>query len=260
MRYSKLVVGVTFFVVAFSFLSQYSLYEELLAVGTFSNTENCETRLVTSCYNFTPFSEDFIFSYESVAYFYNSVYTTVLFLGGAIGFLGGLGLWLLIRGRKIKKKLDTIMSNYIRQAYLVNFETVMPKGKTKQQKFFNIALTVFPELKEKYDMTRKKGKKYEYDKKKKIGKYYFDLLFDTSEGKTGVMFFESLTFEELKKFIDNVKTHFDHEGDRIICVSKKYDEFFETKEFEDRLNKKNRQFNLDLILEEELGYSILWID
>jgi len=259
--YSGWVIGITILFLGLAVIANYNIFQEFWSYGDFKTIEGCEeVDPIDTCYEFIPFSEDFEFSNEAMAYLYDRLFSTVLVLGGMIGVLGSLGIWLVIRGRRIKHKIDDLMSDYIRQSYLVNFETVTPKGETKQEKFFNIALTVFPELKEKYDQKTKKGKEYKYDVDKKLGKYVFDLILDTTEGKIGVKFFDKLTFKELEKVIKKSRKYFDDDGDRIICIAKEYEKFFEQEEFEEKIDDIHRQFNLDLILEEDLGYSIVWID
>ena len=47
---------------------------------------------------------------------------------------------------------------------------------------------------------------------------------------------------------------------RIIYLADEYDSFFETGDFISKMKETKRKFKLDLIKENNLGYSTIWID
>ena len=85
------------------------------------------------------------------------------------------------------------------------------------------------------------------------------------------MFFDKLTYEELKKFTKKVSSEFKEVDDRIICIAKEFgDEFHpeenvteddaEWDEQEKRMDELSVEGHVDLIKEDKSGYSIMWID
>ena len=47
---------------------------------------------------------------------------------------------------------------------------------------------------------------------------------------------------------------------RIIYLADEYDSFFETDDFVSKMTETKRKFKLDLIKENNLGFSTIWID
>ena len=47
---------------------------------------------------------------------------------------------------------------------------------------------------------------------------------------------------------------------RIIYLADEYDSFFESDDFISKMKETKRKFKLDLIKEDNLGYSTIWID
>ena len=141
----------------------------------------------------------------------------------------------------------------------MNFEMTVPIGKTRAAKFFNMAVNVFPELKAKYEKTSRKGKKFNYEKKYKMGKHEFDMFLNTSNGDIYVKFFKELTFDQLEEVANEVGKEAS-EKDRLICIANSYDVKFDDKKFEEKMDEIDRKFNLDIIKEDEKGYSMIWID
>ena len=58
----------------------------------------------------------------------------------------------------------------------------------------------------------------------------------------------------------NVEKLFGSDIMRIIYLADKYDPFFETDDFISKMKETKRKFKLDLIKEDNLGYSTIWID
>jgi uncharacterized protein YnzC (UPF0291/DUF896 family) len=96
---------------------------------------------------FIPYSKE-IFSAEGVV----TLYVTQLWLmygnGVVIALLSFLFIWVTYRGKAHTKEFESIERQFIRQSYLVNFETSVPEGETRVEKILNEAIHVFPPLKE----------------------------------------------------------------------------------------------------------------
>jgi len=171
-----------------------------------------------------------------------------------------MALWLVFRGRAINNELKELKSQYIRQSYFMHFGMYVPQGKTKAAKFFNMAVDVFPELKVKYEQAKKSGKKYDYEKKFKIkGKYELDMMLPTTNGDIYVKFFEKLGFEDLNEAVKKVGSELT-EKDRLICIANSFEMKFDGENLKEKMNEVDREFSLDLIQEDEKGYTMIWID
>lgn len=256
-RYSSWVVVLVLFLSYLVIDSQYDVFDEINKYGTIKDTDDCQVNEV--CYVFTPFSDDFTFTEESITMMYSRAYDVVEATVGIITISAGLGIWLVLKGRAVNNELKELKSQYIRQSYFMNFEMSVPQGNTRAAKFFNTALNVFPELKSKYEQTKKKGKKYNYEKKFKIGKYELDMMLPTTSGDIYVKFFEKLGFEDLKEAAKKVGGEF-NENDRLICIANRFEMKFDDKNFEEKMDEIDRKFRLDLIQEDEKGYTVIWID
>ena len=174
----------------------------------------------------------------------------------------GLLLFQSAWGRKEKKRLSKLTSEFIRKKYILNFEIALPHGETSQERILNQALLVFPELKEAKEKSIKKGKKFKYISEKKIGDYTYDLIIKTSEGHFLVEIFDKiLTFDELKNIVKHTMKMFEKKDVfRLICVAKEFDKIFYSEELPEKMKRLKRKFKLDLVIEDEKGYSIVWID
>ncbi len=74
---------------------------------------------------------------------------------------------------------------------------------------------------------------------------------------------KNLYFEKMIKVNNrdqNVEKLFGSDIMRIIYLADKYDPFFETDDFISKMKETKRKFKLDLIKEDNLGYSTIWID
>src|SRR5439155_4212641 len=58
-------------------------------------------------------------------------------------------IWTLWKGKKLKADIDAWEEAYLDQYYVLTFETAKPSGSTNGEKIFNLAQTVFPELRKK---------------------------------------------------------------------------------------------------------------
>ena len=181
---------------------------------------------------------------------------------GLFVFFSGLIFVGMIYSQREAKKLNKLVDGFIRKSYFINFETAIPKGANKVEKILNEAIKVFPELKETKREAEKKGKKLHYEINKEIGDFVYDLSLKTKSGEFFlVKFFETETFDELEKIVKNTNKAFKkHKVFRLIYVAKDFQNVFQDYGFEDRMNSLSRSFKLDLIEEQDEGYSMVWID
>jgi len=257
-KYSSLVVALILILSYWIIDSGYDVFTEISKYGTIKDKENCQTDEV--CYIFIPSSDNFNFPIESIILMYARAYDVFQATIGVILVSCGMALWLVFRGRAINNELKELKSQYIRQSYFMHFGMYVPQGKTKAAKFFNMAVDVFPELKVKYEQAKKSGKKYDYEKKFKIkGKYELDMMLPTTNGDIYVKFFEKLGFEDLNEAVKKVGSELT-EKDRLICIANSFEMKFDGENLKEKMNEVDREFSLDLIQEDEKGYTMIWID
>lgn len=190
-------------------------------------------------------------------------------------------------GPNAYKRLKEWNEDYLEQTYILVFDTTIPKGDNTGEKILNLARAIFPELifnyklQSKWDrikyFLRRKISKYETESISGIANYkinsdYVDLVLRTPEGYFIVKDFNEtiITAELLAQLIKNLNRKFRIIQSipprtnifRVICVSKQYDQgFLNTNSLESVMRMElKRNFKLDLILEEKVGYSVLWVD
>ncbi|MEM2785982.1 MAG: hypothetical protein QXW37_00855 [Candidatus Nitrosotenuis sp.] len=235
-------------------LSQYYFQQEIAKNGHITeirDEKTGETSLV-----FVPNSER-VFAPESIL----GLYTTQVWLmtsnGLVIGLLSFLFLWITYRGHIHRKELKSIEGQLIRQSYLVNFETSIPEGKDRVERILNHSCLVFPELQTL--LRGKSDKKLPVKLNQKVGADTVDILVSTKKGDFIVKFFDNVSFSILEQFANNVsksgKLIF-----RVLCVAKNYDEDLQSPQLSSLMQKLNLDFDMDLIFEDEQGYSMLWIN
>ena len=196
----------------------------------------------------------------------------VLILGSAIWvvIIFGFNLYWAITKRKTHRDLLQIHSSFIHRSYVTMFEFVRPEGETKVDKLFNHLSLVFPEV--------EKFKKRLDKKQKKFSEREESLLYPKTETAdtwdletaTGtfllVIFKTTVKWENVEKMIkvnnrdQNVEKLLGNDVRRIIYLADEYDSFFETDDFVSKMRETKRKFKLDLIKEDNLGYSTIWID
>lgn len=237
-------------------LSQYYFHQEIQKHGDIEEIKNEETGQIGLV--FVPNSEE-VFSTESVL----KLYTTQIWLmasnGVVIGLLSFLFLWITYRGQAYKKELKEIENQLIRQSYLVNFETSIPEGKTRTDKILNHSSLVFPELQRLLRKTKPESKKLPYKLNQPIKNDTVDIIVPTKRGDFIVKFFDHVTAKTLEEFAENLsksgKLIF-----RVLVVAKNFDEDLQSSQLAALVQKLNLDFDMDLIFEEEQGYSMLWIN
>lgn len=179
------------------------------------------------------------------------------------------------------RKLDArkVLDEYIRQNYFLSFQTLRPEGKNSLDKFMSLAKNVFPTIKKELKEYSKNELDWENQYDKLDGKYKFEISLKTDDGRFLLKYFpDSVKFEDVEKLVKIAKKYYDKDAVlRFVILSKKYDDIF----FSDELSNKmellipskpikfktllssgqiKKWIKLDLILERENGYTIIWLD
>ena len=117
-------------------LSQFYFHDEIAKYGNiqeiFIEDENI-TLLA-----FLPFSED-VFPAEGIVALYITQVWLMYGNGIVIALLSFLFIWVTYRGKAHTQEFESIERQFIRQSYLVNFETSVPEGETRVEKILNEA-------------------------------------------------------------------------------------------------------------------------
>ena len=207
------------------------------------------------------------------------IITFVIFSGLMFTLLLIFGIDLirfLKSGKKQNSVLQNAQSRLIHKSYLLNFELVSAEGSTQIDRLFNHLSLVFPEVKL---IKEKFIKKKITSVEQRRGKIFrpivffpkgFDLDIYTITGSYYVKIFDKkVTIDDIKEIVQEAQNtankikrgFFNIKLNRLIILSKSYDDFFETPELVEEMNSLKRSFHLDLILEEnDKGYSTIWID
>ncbi len=208
---------------------------------------------------FLPYTEE-IFPAEGIV----SLYITQVWLmygnGVVIGLLSFLFIWVTYRGKAHTLEFESIEQQFIRQSYLVNFETSVPEGTTRVEKILNEAIHVFPALKEVQRKAKLKQTKIPYKLDQKFSGETIDGIVSTKKGDFIVKFYDKTVSEsDLKNLVTILSKSRDNIF-RVLCVAKDYEEDLQSNKLVEIMDKIPKYFKLDLIFEEEHGYSMLWID
>ena len=208
---------------------------------------------------FLPYSEE-IFPAEGIV----SLYITQIWLmygnGVVIGLLSFLFIWVTYRGKAHTEEFESIERQFIRQSYLVNFETSVPEGETRVEKILNEAIHVFPTLKEVQRKAKLKQTKIPYKLDQKFNGETIDGIVSTKKGDFIVKFYDKTVSESDLKNLIKILSKSRAKIFRVLCVAKDYDEDLQSNKLVEIMDKIPKYFKLDLIFEEEHGYSMLWID
>jgi len=208
---------------------------------------------------FLPYSEE-IFPAEGIV----SLYITQIWLmygnGVVIGLLSFLFIWVTYRGKAHTEEFESIERQFIRQSYLVNFETSVPEGETRVEKILNEAIHVFPTLKEVQRKAKLKQTKIPYKLNQKFDGETIDGIVSTKKGDFIVKFYDKTVSESDLKNLIKILSKSRAKIFRVLCVAKDYDEDLQSNKLVGIMDKIPKYFKLDLIFEEEHGYSMLWID
>lgn len=267
-KYDNLVSQSYVLVIVCAFFAVYGLTLVYLYHGTFAKfghvealKGNCNPFSLQICSVFFPATESLKKINELVGYSFGTIDNLSSFLI-AILCVQAVVVFQIVRGAKIRKEINQLRDQLIRQSYLMTFDTIRPVGTTSVEKIMHLSCSVFPELdKEKVrELTRSQTVHYRVDGVDKL--YTFDSVLETNEGNFILKFFDdAVTFADLEELVAAVSDYFKEEKVfRAVCVAKKYDQIFDSNLLEDKMNQLKRKFNIDLILEKENDYSVLWVD
>lgn len=238
-------------------LSQFYFHDEIGKHGHIEEVYLEDQNITLLAY--IPYTEE-VFPSEGIV----TLYLTQIWLmtgnGIVIALLSFLFLWVTYRGSTYKKEFESIERQFIRQSYLVNFETSVPEGDTRTEKILNQAIHVFPTLKEIQRKAKEQQSKIPYKINQKTNGEVIDAIVSTSKGDFIVKFYDKTVSSSDIVSLVNVLSKSRDKIFRVLCVAKDYDEELQSNKLVDFMDKLPKYFKLDLIFEEESGYSMLWID
>ena len=195
-------------------------------------------------------------------------FALVTLLGAGVWTTGALAwivIWIVTKGRKTHKDLLEIHSSFIHRSYVTTFELVRPQGDTRIDRLFNHLSLVFPEVERIKKRLDKKNKKFSDIKLVNLVYTNYDKAFVTATGLFLIKIFEkTVTFDDVESVIKELNIHqkiakaSDNHIMRVICLAEKFDSSFENIDYE-KFSKRN-YYKIDLISEDEFGYSTIWID
>jgi hypothetical protein len=215
--------------------------------------------------------------------FHNSI---GYFLVVSVAISSYIVVWFLLKAPHVYKKLEEWDEDYLRSAYILIFDTTVPRGNSTGEKVLNLAKLVFPELRSDLYISlldqptttafisalfRKFSKNREKPGEQNISEsigytvdsYYLDLALKTQHGYFIVKDFKDkvVTLEDLKQLVKIICHEFRNNVFRIICVARKYNLPLLQGELLERqmIKELASDFSIDLLVEEDIGYSVLWI-
>ena len=238
-------------------MSQFYFHDEIAKYGQIQEIFIQDENITVLA--FLPYSEE-IFPAEGIV----SLYITQVWLmygnGVVIALLSFLFIWVTYRGKAHTQEFESIEQQFIRQSYLVNFETSVPEGTTRVEKILNEAIHVFPTLKEVQRKAKLKQTKIPYKLDQKFNGETIDGIVSTKKGDFIVKFYEKTVSESDLINLVKILTKSRDKIFRVLCVAPDYEEDLQSNKLVGIMDKIPKYFKLDLIFEEEHGYSMLWID
>lgn len=195
-------------------------------------------------------------------------------------------IWWLIKMHSFNKHLEEWKDDYINDMYSLIFNITVPKGNTTGERILSLASMVFPQMRKDYikfsidplDHVKYYFTKFRKSKEHIISKslnykatpdYDLDVAFETLGGYLIVKEFRDkvVTIDDLRYLIGILTSNFKGKFRRgtniltVICVAKEYDESFLNRESLERIMTEvlEPDFEIDLIVEEDIGYNVLWV-
>ena len=197
----------------------------------------------------------------------------VLFGIALAGFGAVLFFPLLYNRSKDIKIIHAVHNSIVRKSYFIHFELTSPVGDTKLEKLVNHLELVFPELRKnrrRHKKIIKQFKKEQKSSKETESLDNYDMVTHTYMERFAIKIFNrTVTLTDIetiskqlnkrnmvhKWFANNV------ERERVIILSNSYDDVFNEPDLDQKLDDIERDFKLNLILEEdEHGYAIVHLD
>ena len=191
---------------------------------------------------------------------------------------------MIVRSKRFYNELNTWNEEYLQSSYTLIFDTTVPKGNTTGEKVLSLASLIFPQLRADYfdyyyvanfakAFFKRKFIKSWKDKIQaslnyRIGQeYYLDVALKTLEGYFIVKDFGDsiLSVENLKELIKIISREFRNKHRqldvfRVIVVAKDYDQPFLNRESLEQIMKGElSKIDIDLIVQEQVGYTVLWV-
>tara|TARA_Y100000590_G_scaffold462778_1_gene627794 strand:- start:2256 stop:3092 length:837 start_codon:yes stop_codon:yes gene_type:complete len=210
----------------------------------------------------------------------------------AISAVFGIGMLLLINSiylgtkflrkrRELQYKFLKIQSELIRRSYLLNFELEEFEGTSRIDKIFNHLCLVFPQVNEIKKKRIKKGfrsfdeqsdSSWSRFRRKVFFLRRYDLAVRTSTGYFIVKIVEdeNFKFKDVEDEINSLQRQLKIESfgmgsgndivSRFVFLSRHYDDSFSKDDLREKMKSIKRSFFVDLIKEDDYGYSTIWID
>jgi len=188
-----------------------------------------------------------------------------------------LGTKFLRKRTEIKRNFLEVQADFIRRTYLMNFELVNSEGSSQKDKIFNHLCLVFPQVNEiKKKRTKQKltsidqppkSIKEKFERKIRKKTFFlrdYDLVLGTSTGYFVIRIIndKTITFEDVKSQVEGLQKKWFNKDilARFIILGKSFDKSFEEPELINQMKTLKKKFYVDLIVEDDFGYSTIWID
>lgn len=207
----------------------------------------------------------------------------IVIVGVVISFILSVYVivWFIIKAPHTYRRLSEWNEDYLHSAYILIFDTTLPKGDSSGKRLLNLARMVFPELNpEVYysalldkpstqvftkslwnKLRQRKAPETEAAFDQRVDLQDLDVVYDTGKGYFIIKDFKDqvVTSDKLKTFLETISKHFSKIF-RVIVVAKDYESKLTDETLEEQMSKLSREkFPFDLIVEEKLGYSVVWI-
>lgn len=194
------------------------------------------------------------------------------------------GIRYLKKRKATKQGFVKVQSALVRRAYILNFELEESEGVSQTDKIFNHLSLVFPQI----DQIKKRRLKKGYTnfdqplksmlerrlRNNRVNRYVygkFDLSVNTSSGIFLVKITNEkvLTFQDIENTVKEIRKKMKITGlgieakgeiDRLIFLTKSFDETISKQELDEKITNLKRDYRIDIIKEEEYGYSTIWIN
>lgn len=215
--------------------------------------KNISENSVNSTKNvFIPKNHDTSQLSELVTLLYSDYTQTLVYISLIILLLMALS-YTIFKTSINKRKLQDIEREYIHRVYNMAFSQI--DANIGHEELFTKIFMNFPEVKEKMSKTNGQFSKTvnDYD-----DGYVMDLITDTKEGKIiGKYFQKSVELKDIEELMKNSLKY--PKISRIVCISNTYNLNLDNSESEDKLLHLTKKIKLDLILQKDSGYYIIWM-
>ncbi len=203
----------------------------------------------------------------------------------SIIFTGIFGIRYLKNRKETKQGFVKVQSSLVRRSYILNFELEESVGVSQRDKIFNHLSLVFPQIDKIKKIRLKKGyTNIDQQSKWRLVRWFvrnnrvklftfnnFDLALKTS---TGIFILKlvnnnTLTFEDIENTIKDIHKKMMILGfgiedkdaiDRLIFLTKSFDQTISKQELDLKMKNLKKNFLVDIIKEDEYGYSTIWIN